>query len=74
MTYFMGQATNEKKMMSCIGSKDLPVERLIPIGSLMPLRMVPNECIGREKKSSKELSNIGMCNIHVVHNTFMKGF
>ena len=65
-----------KKLISCIGIENLPLETLIMIYSDGPNvnKKVWSEMSAlKKKKSSKELANIETCNIHAVHNALMKG-
>ncbi|CAI6357860.1 unnamed protein product [Macrosiphum euphorbiae] len=78
-TFFIGKATGEDlffKLKEALTSFDLSLHKLIMVGSDGPninkkvLRLMNEELwIIRKKK----LIDIGFCNIHLLHNAFLKG-
>ena len=78
-TSFMGHATSDdlyRKIMSAIEQNQLPLEKLITLGSDGPNvnKSVWNKFNAEKKKvTGKGMLNIGTCNIHIIHNAFLKG-
>ncbi|XP_048511379.1 uncharacterized protein LOC125500995 [Athalia rosae] len=78
-TFFLGQAKAEdleESIYKALDNAGLPVHRLLMLGSDGPnvnkkvFRLVNEHAkIGR----NKGLLDIGTCNIHIVHNAFLKG-
>ena len=78
-TSFMGQATSDdlyRKILSAIEQNQLPLEKLITLGSDGPNvnKSVWNKFNAEKKKlTGNWMLNIGTCNIHIIHNAFLKG-
>ena len=75
----MGHATSEdlsKKILQSIEDEGLSLERLLMLASDGPAvnkKVWSNVDSEKRKRYSKGLLNIGTCNIHAVHNAFLKG-
>ena len=75
----MGQATSDdlcRKIMSAIEQNQLPLEKLITLGSDGPNvnKSIWNKFNAEKKKmKGKGMLNIGTCNILIIRNAFLKG-
>jgi len=78
-TFFIGTATGqilEEYIMKALNNGNIPIEKLLMLGSDGPnvnkkvFRLV-NENVKLIR--GKSLIDIGTCNIHIIHNSFLKG-
>nr|XP_042908229.1 uncharacterized protein LOC122271344 [Parasteatoda tepidariorum] len=78
-TMFIGSATAKnifKKLTEAMDEMKLPLGKLLMLGSDGPnVNKKVHRLMNEEVKliSDRELVDIGTCNIHIVHNAFLKG-
>jgi len=78
-TFFIGTATGqilEEYIMKALNNGNIPIEKLLMLGSDGPnVNKKVFKLVNENVKiiRGKSLIDIGTCNIHIIHNSFLKG-